>query len=486
MFFRRFVFILILPLFVYGAADTTFISGFAPSESGFEGAVTLLSETADGPFGVVEVEVPYRGLKGEDRKGKARLVVHRDQIASGQPIPAFCHVHYEKDAGGAKKWAKRGWGVFTAAYTDNNGDYPIDAAPATGNNQARAIIQWARRLPFIDRRRLHIDGGSQGGYMALAMGAEIFPVTAITADAPVVNWAYNLNYFEVNKPVSKYPASLDDSPLPVVCAVTMLADWSYRSYGDDLSAGAWYLLSPIAWTDRITAPTLITCATGDMLVPMESMTRKHLHPWQVEKFPEGYQRDFDAITRCNPARKVFEACIPEDETHISVVPKQKNSFELPLEMFKDSRKKPKSGPLNQDKPWSPDRQWNLVYCDEGPPNPCAAHTSWEWAMSPDTFVAHYKTSDPAPNLLNAAKLYRLMQRYAGKLENTPLLKDGRPVNRLNYPALEKRDVLTGLADYAATGDAHRNRLEALYTECPLQPLGDRLNTDKLRSLLAGL
>ena len=462
-----------------------FIEGFVPGESGFEGAVTVVSEKEERAFGVVEVKVPYRDVYGAPKEGLARVVVHRGQMRSQSPIPAFCHVHYEKDVGGAKKWCTRGWAVFTAHYTGKDEGYPIDAAVANGNNQARAIIQWVRRLPFIDRTHLHIDGGSQGGYMALAISADMFPVTSTTSDAPVVNWAYNLNYFELNKGPMKYPVKdIADSPLPVVCAVTMLADWCYTYFGNDLSADAWYYVSPISYLDRIANPVLLTCATGDMLVPMEQMTRNGLPPLEMDRFPEGYQRDFDTVTVCEKARVTFEECVPEEDRFIHIEPRQENSYELTLEIFKDPKQKPKEGPANKDKPWSKTHQWSFLYCDEGPPNPYAPHSSYAWAMSPDSFTAHYRRAAPSPDILNAAKLDRLMQRYTLKLKDLPALANGEPVNRLNFGPLEQRDVLAGLLDYAGMGEAHEARLIALYEECPIKPFGAIVSVAGLREALA--
>ncbi len=462
----------------------SFIKGKVPNETGFEGAVTVVGEETDGGYGVVTVKVPYIGIRGDAKEGLARMVVSRKSMTSGKPVPALCHVHYEKKVSGAKHWAKRGWAVFTAVYTDEKGGYPIDAAVANGYNEARAIIQWARRLPFIDRTRLHIDGGSQGGYMALAMSADTFPVTATTADCPVVNWSYNLQYFEANRAASKFPAKMEDSPLPILCSVTGLADACYKSYPRDLSADTWYFLSPISCVDRIANPVLVTCATGDMLVPMEQMTRQPLPAFDPQRFPEGYQRAFDALTPCVKARKTFEECIPENQRETFWIPLQKNSFELTLDMFKNDKMKPKKRPKEVDKPWSKDRQWSLLYQNEGPPTPCASHVSHEWAMAPHGFANHYQQAAPAPALLNAAKLEWLMRRYSRVMMDVPLLENGQPANRLNSVRVEQQDVVQGLLDYAGLGAEYEARLVELYARCPLKPLGESITVPHLRKLLA--
>ena len=436
-----------------------------PSESGFEGAVTVISEEQDGPYLVVNAKLPFLDIYGAPKEGRARLVVKEELVQPGMPsAPAFCYVHYEMAVGSAKHWADRGWATFTAVYSKKEGAYPADASPANGYNQARAIAQWARRLPFIDRTHLHIDGGSQGGYVSLAVSADLFPVTSTTSDCPVANWAYNLNYFEANKPVTKYPSPSEESPLPVVCAVTMLTDWCYPYFGTDLSAEAYYRVSPIAYLDRITNPALVTCATGDMLVPMEQMTREHLPKYDNTAYPEGYSRSFDELTLCAAARKTFEECIPAERREVIILPLQENSFEITPETLKDESKKPEKRPANMDKPWSKDHQWTLLYCDEGPPTPHAGHVSYAWDFSPHGFVAHYQQAPMTPELLNAAKLQWLVQRIERDTRTLPRLVTGSPVNRFNFPDVERRDVLTGLDDFAKMSPAHQARLDALVEE----------------------
>jgi len=453
-----------------------FAKGVVPGESGFDGAVSVVSEQQEDGFGIVTVRVPYLGVQGDARTGLARVVFTRTAAKPGAKTPAFCHVHYEKDIGGAKHWAKQGWVVFTAAYTGPEGESPIDAAVGNGNNLARAIIQWARRVPFVDHSRLHIDGGSQGGYMALEMSADMFPVTSTTADAPVVNWDYNLNYIMVNGKLAGYPdqQAVASGPMPVLGMVASLGDMSFKYFTRDFADETWYNLSPLSYADRITDPTLVLCATGDMLVPMEAMTRTHLRPVDLSKFPVGYSRDFDALTPNEHARKVFEEVLPKDQVFTCVQPKQEGSFIVTTEMLRDPKKQPKAKPKDVDRAFSTDKQWNLYYLDEGGPEPFAGHTTWYWSTRAEKFVAHYHDAKPAVSILNEAKLKRLLERHAGQLSNLPTLSDGKPANRLNYAAAEKRDVETALRDYASFGPEYAENLRRLYAASPLKPFGDTL------------
>ncbi len=455
---------------------SAFAKGVVPTESGFDGAVTVVSEKEDDGFGVVTVRVPYLGVRGDARTGLARVVFSQDAVKPGVKTPAFCHVHYEKDVGGAKHWAGRGWVVFTAAYTGADGESPIDVAVGNGSNLARAVIEWARRVPFVDRSHLHIDGGSQGGYMALEMSADMFPVTSATADAPVVNWDYNFNYIVRNGALAGYPdkKATADGPMPVLGMVATLADQAFNYFTKDFSDETWYNLSPLSCVDRIANPTMVLCATGDMLVPMEQMTRIHLRPVDLARFPAGYRRDFDELTPNEHARKVFEDALPKDQTFIHIEPKQEGSFVVTTEMMRDSKKQPKDKPKDMDRAFSTNKQWNLLYLDEGGPEPFAGHTTCFWATRPDKFVEHYRNAKPAMSILNAAKLKRIMERHAGQLSNLPALNDEKPANRLNYAAVEKRDVETALRDYASLGPEYAENLRTLYAACPLKPFGDAL------------
>jgi hypothetical protein len=450
-------------------------------EAGFRGAVAVVSEEWQDDLRVTLVRVPYLDVYGQEAEGLARLVVHRRQVDAGVAVPVFCHVHYEKDVGGAGHWARRGWAVSTAVYDE---EHSIDAAVANGYNLSKAILQWVRRLPFIDRLRMHIDGGSQGGYMALAMSAEMFPVCATTADVPVVNWAYNLQYFEANKSAGRHPAPMEESPMPVMAAVTMLADWCARYYGPDFGAEAYYLMSPIAYTDRITCPVLVQAATGDMLVPMEQMRIERVPKVDPELFPEGYTRDFDVLTLNPRARVRFEECLPEGRVFVHWEPRQEHTFPWTLERFQDPSTMPERKPENIDRVWSRDHQWSLYYLDEGPALPEAPHSSYFWNTSPHGFVAASKASKPGPELLNQAKLTRLLERYRGRLSGLPRLVDGQEAVRVNFEALERRDVVQGLLDFVRCGPDFAAHLEHLYAMVGDPCLGQDLSTAALEALLS--
>ncbi len=472
-------------LWVTFSAAADWLAQAVPSEQGFEGAVTVVSAAADEEgFGTVTLDVPYLDLHGNPKTGQARVYLLENQYTAGKRLPVFCHPHYEKDAGGAKNWCRKGWLFVTPHYGSGPGEYEIDAAPCDSYNLSRAIIQWARRLAVADRTRLHIAAESQGGYMTLAMAADIFPVTSAAPDVPVLNWCYNLNYFEVNKPISKYPLPPDrvgESPMPPMHNVSMLADWVARDFGKPFNTETYYRLSPVSYLARITCPVLTTSYTGDMLVPIEAATRTHLRPYDRARFPEGYLRDFDALTTYAPARKTLEERLPGGTYKVKTMGLQKNSYEITFDYFTGAKKRPKVRPTMEDRPWSKRTQWSILYLDEGGPAPYAAHSTYEWKTASESFAAYYQTAQIKPSLLTAEKLAWLIARYEGKLPGVPMLADGIPANRLNVPLLEQLDVVSGLLDFASLGVRHEKRLRTLYASNPEKPLGDSLTATTLEA-----
>jgi len=457
---------------------SAFIQGVVHSESGFEGAVTVVNEETHDDIEIVTVSVPYLGVRGTPKSGRARIFLRRNDIEMGRPFPVLFSAFYEMDMARAKKWCNRGWAVAAPHYNLNApGPSSGDGFNSVGDgfNLNHAIVLWVRRLPFVDRAHLHLDGQSQGGYVALGIAADFLPVEAVSVDAPVINWDYNLGYLEANKVAARFPQSdHQSSPLPFLYQVIPLVNQAYGTFGSDLALDRYYDLSPLSYLDRITSPVLVVWSTADMLVPLEQATRTRLGKLDGNLFPAGYIRDFEALTRCDKARKVFDESVPADRVHWEVLPLPKNAQEFRMSMWTDKDKQPKSRPESLDLPWSSKAQWSFCLLNEGGPAPWAGHRRCIWSISPDSFVAAHKEKPFGVGLLNQAKLDHLLQRYMGRLGRPLKLADGSDANRLNYALLEKRDVVAGLLDYARMGEAYARNLIALYAKSSRHPLGATL------------
>jgi len=471
----------------------TLLSEPVPNEAGFAGAVRVVDFTFDDGVVYATVNIEYRDVYGKPQMGQGRIFVQLEDLQSGHPVPVFCRVHYEMDLEAAQKWCRRGWAVVTPHYRgpDSEQDgYALELCMGNSYNLSRALIQWVRRLPFADRNHMHLDGESAGAYVALAMSADCFPVASVTASMPVLNWPYSLSYLEKNKALARAPVKdMRESPLPVMGAVSMLTDWSYSIFGNDLRSAKWYFLSPIAYLDRITSPVLLLCATGDMLVPIEQVSRKYVPTLDSAQFPAGFTRNLDVLTSVPNARLTLEEALPNGSIAFHSEPRQEINHEITLAQFMKTEAVPPAPP-EKDLWWSRERQWSVVVLDEGPPAPYSAHTRYKWSLSPDSFVTHFRHKEPGAGILTEAKLRHLLGRYMDIPDEAVTLADGTPVSRTNFEVLEKLDVITGLLDYAGLGSPYQARLCRLYAISERKPFGDSLEMQNLkqerRSLLEHL
>jgi len=447
------------------------------SESGFPGAVTVAAEESDGDLLVATANIPYLDVRAKPAAGQARLFVLRDGIKSGQPHPVFFSATYELEAAIARRWCSRGWIVVTPHY----GQYGQQPAIGDGFNLDHAIVEWTRRLPLVDRSHLQVNGSSQGAYMALCLAADFLPIEAVTADAPILNWDYNLCYLLTNKAAAEFGhAAYDKSPLPFLCPVIPLADQAVQLFGSDLTSDNYYGLSPISFLDRVTSPVLLTWSTADMLVPLDQATRTRLARFDGSRFPTNYHRAFDLLTGCKQARKVLEDVVLPSSLHWDVLPLPENPTEFLMSIALAGQSPTLPKPAYQDLPWSPNHQWSFCLLDEGSPVPSAGHRRYLWSAFPDSFVAAYRQRPPAVALLNQAKLEYLLQRYTAHLDHPPSLAGGKSANRLNYAPIEEWDVVTGLLDYAGLGEAYAQNLRALYASGSRHPFGRDLDLAVLR------
>jgi len=343
----------------------------------------------------------------------------------------------------------------------------------------------------VDRTHFAIAGGSAGGYEALAMTAEAFPVAGTAADVPVLNWAYNGGYLMRNAALAMAgvgdPPDLTKSRLPVVAVVLPIGQGAQQLFGGAPDSPAWRALSPVSYLDRITGPVSLTFSTADMLVPMPQLSLAHVRPPDPALFPEGFQMSLEACTADPAMRKTLLDLLPEAQRAVFVLPIGDGYHELTAENVLDPEHHPlPEAPPHIDRPFDPAKQWSIVIYDEGAPLPHVGHLRHQVDQGPESFMEHVREGALPLDLLTLPKLTRLMERYSGVLSDAPpLVGEGvngeRPVHRLNYTPLEQLDVVVGLLDYADCSAEHAARLQALYASLPLaaRALGDDVRPDAL-------
>ncbi len=451
------------------------------SEKGFDGAVLVENTQKNDGIYSLTVTIPYLGMSGEKLRGQARFYYKQELLESNNKIPVYCGVHYESSEKTIKKYIDMGIAVITPYF----GEIPIKFPLGNSINFSKAMIQWARRLPVVDRAKMIFGGVSGGGYMTLAMGAEFFPLCALVSDVPCPNWSYGTNYLLVNQEASGcWLPPNEQKALPVLAQIAPGANLAMYIFEKDLKSNTWYTLSPISYVDRITAPVMVLAATGDMLCTIDMFTREKFFTLEGQGFPKNYTRDFDSLTLNEKAKVTLDESIPKEKfaTHVIDAPKELYQFSLNDSKIIDDSSYDIDMTKEIERPWSKDKQWNLVILNEGAPLPYIGHNRYLWNTSISTFVNHYKNREADVEQLNAAKLKRLLERYSRKLSEVALLANGEPANRLNFEKLEKLDVVTGLLDYASISPAHTRNLKKLYNASSLNPFGKTLSIRHLKIL----
>jgi len=259
-------------------------------------------------------------------------------------------------------------------------------------------------------------------------------------------------------------------------------------FGEDLGSDSWFTLSPVSYIDRITAPTMMVCATGDMLCTFEQFTAKEFYELDTAKFPDGYDRDFERLTLNKKSRLRFDQSVSPENLFVAVVspPPGLDEYTTGDDMKLDRPLRGADESDQIDLPWSKEKQFSFVVLDEGAPLPHLGHTRYAWNITSKSFLQHNINRPIEPGQLNPAKLQRLLERFAGSLSDVAQLANGKKANRLNFQGLERRDVLASLVDYAELSSAHAKRLKDLYRDSSVKPFGKEVSIEHLKKLQSKL
>lgn len=451
------------------AGDAEWAKRLIPEAAG-PGALSPIS--AEPVNGGVELicGLTYPDIKGEPVDGQVKLYIPatlRDNADAKLPLIHFAG--YEIERAGGERHLQHGVVLSTS-----HGELPNPLV--RGENLDVAILHRLRALPFIDDSKVQIIGGSAGGYMTLMLAAETFPLSCAGPDVPPFNLGYNVAYFAHNKALAPaQPEGQDHPNMPVLAAVIEIGELTAEVYGEDCEGDAWLAASPINRLDEITCPTLITYSTADILVPIHQVGPEFAAPVDPAKFPEGFEIRVDAVVARPATRQTLMDVLPPERLEV---------FKLTVpdtapRMRWDGTPSPGEAPV-LEMPFSREKTFTLVVLDEGPVEPQCAHTKYFVDANKDAFLQHTREAAIAPAQLTGAKLQRLMLRYQ-HIEAHPALVQppGSPApfvaNRLDFPELERADVLRGLRAFAADPECAK-RLVELYEALPdsLKALGEDL------------
>jgi len=438
-----------------------FVGGYALDVAGKEGAVAI-------------VELRFPGVDGKDETGQAKVFVPPalHDNPNGR-VPLYYCAGYEMDDAQAVGVLAKGYVLSTPHAHSLN---PL----GRGVNLDRAILHAARALPFVDARRVFVQGGSAGGWMALMLGTDAFPLVCVMADVPPIHWGYNAAYIGEQQHLAGPPEGSDKPRMPVLLGVGIIAEQSRATYGQPFDHPTYLAVSPLARLDTLTAPTLMTFSTADMLVPIEQVADELVRPYDPSLFPAGYSsRLTDRFPGVKGRRTLLSVLSPRRrQLFVQRAPQNTPRFR-PDGTFEGTA-------AHLDVPFSEDKTISIFVLDEGPKEPDLGHFKYAVGLDHRLFWEWAEKRGVQPDQLTMSKLQRLMKRMLGEewipfTVRRPDSEKELPGCQLDYPEAERADVLLGLRAFAED-DACALRLVKLYRNLPrrLKALGDKLGDGTAR------
>jgi len=404
---------------------------------------TDVAASRHGMFAKVTVEFDFADPLGKTQKARGRLYLPQSTQDSTVRFPLYFSAGYELDDLTALAHLERGAIVVSPC------SLPVNPLVRTVSPDI-ALLHCVRSLRQVDDARVVIGGGSAGGYMALMLAAETFPLTGAAPDLPPFNFNYNAAvYLKQRRPI------LDPKPatrkVPALATILPIISQTAEVLGADTDGPQWTRHSPAAHVGTITCPVSVVWSTADVLVPIQQVGAKWVRPWNAEQFPEGLTFDPAALCGLQGQAQVIDI-LPERDYEIFEIA-------LPAGVVKRSEP-PKGAPVVIELPQSATKQWSISIVDEGAPEPNHDHLKYQWTWKRDAFFATAAKGQIAVGQLTQAKFNQLMARYAGREWVSAELK------HLDDPGVERSDVLRGLRTYAKQSPAHGKRFAEMYGKLP--------------------
>ncbi len=390
----------------------------------------------DGSARSFRLSIRFPRFDGTPETRSVRLLLPEDLPAGpvprirrtppGQRFPLVFAVHYElpEEEERTARYLERGWAVMTPV------DIPAEALANIVDEDLRfqaAVLQVARRLPFLDPSRIALRGGSAGGFQTLMLSAHQAGLRCAVSHSGVVNMAHQFAYLLANQPFNdRYEAEVaSGSPVPDIASYPIPVVKQIRdaflptglalgvgvagpltgpggpaepvaSPAVDFSATAWALHSPVTWAGALDAPLLLTHSTADLVVPLDPVTRRYAHPPDRDTLPGGFRIGLQDLIPDGPLSVPLEDILPERDFHVEVQAVRGVQGPLPVR-------------------FRPDCRVSLHIVDEGPVDRSCGHYRHpeNGVLQDELFLAAHLGSAARPAALTGDKLRVLAQRFRG-------------------------------------------------------------------------
>ncbi|MGQ0636571.1 MAG: alpha/beta hydrolase family protein [Planctomycetaceae bacterium] len=410
----------------------------------------------------ISAEYTYLDIHRQKQTGKAKLYLPDDVRTRAQTkAPLYYSAGYEVKDNAAATFLDRGWVVVSPAEGD---PHPL----VRMINADSALLHIARSLHFVDDAKVVIGGSSAGGYMALMLAAETFPLGGAVSNSGPINLGYNGAYWFKQQGLAEGAGVPQDPPVPFVALVAKALQPMKTVFGTDYGDLVWFRNSPLAHIGTITCSVTAIWSTADMLVPIDQIGGRWVRPIDPGQFPEGFTTNLAGLTQTREAQLRLTDVLSEDEYEVFEVPVPATAPRLDMETWKrirlagqkqgQTKQLPTPAPI--ELPHSETKRWSLVILEEGPPEPGVSHLKYVVATSHEAWLRRAMTGRVPAGELTPLKLERLMDRYAGN----EWLPTG--LTHLDDPESERADVVRGLTTYVAADPKNAAVFADLYRRLP--------------------
>lgn len=255
-----------------GITDST---GFSLQSSG--------EEIADVPFKTETIDIEY--ITKEGKLDTRPIILYKPQNVEGV-IPLIYVPHYavEKTSGEFKSYLKNGWAVASPYDFKLSYNEVLVSDGLVFNN---AALYSLRNRSDINNQQIAIVGGSAGGYTALMLTQLQMGVTATIANSPITNVFFNFGHFFLQCDSINNNSGFFEFPIPIQGMVSKFFTPNNKYCGKPEDP-LWEAISPLSLAKSFSNPTIINHNTGDILVPVDQISKRYTYDKNDGTLPENF------------------------------------------------------------------------------------------------------------------------------------------------------------------------------------------------------